>query len=519
MSPPKKKFCSQGVCLRSDLLEENTIDLIRSSLLDSKDNGSKLSDAGVDIIRHPFPVCVVRNVLNNTELLKTVVDDLKDIHFNEKSNDLYQFKQSDDVINLSNSVAVQQLYDCIRNEAREWTAKVFGNINLKEQISATFSSYSFQDRLLCHDDKCGDRHIAFILYLVEDWEHTDGGALQLFSTGPEGYPEGIAQNIYPEFNSLVLFEVSYVSFHQVAEVLSRKKNRISLNGWFHLENKQLGVNKCKTLNPHKIFCSDENIKLENHFKKEYFEDDVLQDIKSYFSAKSETELLGFLAPVFLDELLKDLKSEDVKWLSRGPPNIRKYDIADTSCLPPALKTLQNIFTSKSWFSYLKLITSLDFAPSQTSNLEIWENGILPQCTFEIQKWTATNYTLIHDGDPEFHCEALDVVLRLPFTDTQVKHTEEDESIPAGQVIYLDGESKDEECLLHLGDKMNCLALVFRDAKTLRFTKYLPAEAEPFFQIFCTYYQWRPSVDQPDLRHCAEESDFSEGSDDVLSDSE
>ncbi|KAK6644087.1 hypothetical protein RUM43_000353 [Polyplax serrata] len=116
-------------------------------------------------------------------------------------------------------------------------------------------------------------------------------------------------------------------------------------------------------------------------------------------------------------------------------------------------------------------------------------------------------------------EALDVVLRLPFTDAQVKHTEEDESNPAGQVIYLDGESKDEECLLHLGDKMNCLALVFRDAKTLRFTKYLPAGAEPFFQIFCTYYQRRPSVDQPDLRHCAEESDFSEGSDDVLSDSE
>ena len=75
--------------------------------------------------------------------------------------------------------------------------------------------YTFSDRLLCHDDKCGDRHIAFILYLVEDWNEKDGGALQLFSSDNDGYPDKIVQSLYPQLNTMVFFEVSHSSFHQV----------------------------------------------------------------------------------------------------------------------------------------------------------------------------------------------------------------------------------------------------------------------------------------------------------------
>ena len=40
----------------------------------------------------------------------------------------------------------------------------------------------FLDHLLCHDDKCEDRRIAFILYLNENWLSEFGGVLELFST-------------------------------------------------------------------------------------------------------------------------------------------------------------------------------------------------------------------------------------------------------------------------------------------------------------------------------------------------
>lgn len=57
--------------------------------------------------------------------------------------------------------------------------------------------------------------------------------------------------------------------------------------------------------------------------------------------------------------------------------------------------------------------------------------------------------------------------------------------------------------------MNSLALIFRDSKTLRFTKYLDSEAKPFYQVFCTYQQWQPPSDQPGLKHCLDESSSDE----------
>ena len=47
------------------------------------------------------------------------------------------------------------------------------------QLSTVFIQ---SDHLLCHDDKCEDRRIAFILYLSEHWLPDYGGSLELFNT-------------------------------------------------------------------------------------------------------------------------------------------------------------------------------------------------------------------------------------------------------------------------------------------------------------------------------------------------
>lgn len=72
------------------------------------------------------------------------------------------------------------------------------------------------DRLLCHDDKCEDRHIAFVLYLTEDWTQEDGGNLELFDSDENGDPFLPVVTIPATFNTLVLFEVSAKSYHQVS---------------------------------------------------------------------------------------------------------------------------------------------------------------------------------------------------------------------------------------------------------------------------------------------------------------
>lgn len=84
--------------------------------------------------------------------------------------------------------------------------------------------------------------MAFILYLVPPWQSSDGGTLDLYSTDGESsglcaalmsedqsdarpnvlfltsgnfQPQSVVKALVPSFNTLVLFEVSPVSFHQV----------------------------------------------------------------------------------------------------------------------------------------------------------------------------------------------------------------------------------------------------------------------------------------------------------------
>lgn len=48
-------------------------------------------------------------------------------------------------------------------------------------------------------------------------------------------PIEVVKSLCPKKNTLVFFEVSDRSFHQVSEVLTQSKTRYSINGWFHGE--------------------------------------------------------------------------------------------------------------------------------------------------------------------------------------------------------------------------------------------------------------------------------------------
>jgi Rps23 Pro-64 3,4-dihydroxylase Tpa1-like proline 4-hydroxylase len=76
----------------------------------------------------------------------------------------------------------------------------------------------------------------------EDWDsELDGGSLDLFAIDPSTVdsPHGLqpshtVASVHPCWNGFAFFDVSTVSFHQVAEVTSKKK-RMSIVGWFHGE--------------------------------------------------------------------------------------------------------------------------------------------------------------------------------------------------------------------------------------------------------------------------------------------
>eukprot|EP00494_Astrolonche_serrata_P033079 UN33348 len=152
------------------------------------------------------------------------------VKFFPKDNDLYKFYQSDTLAKEDNKEIKKLTTEFYGKDFRELLNKITG-VKCNEKPDSSGSLYLKSHVLLCHD-QVEDRSLAYIIYLVDkDWSDKDGGALDLF-TSKNGLADKRVRSIIPEWNSVVFFEVSDKSFHQVAEVLTDKK-RLTVGGWFH----------------------------------------------------------------------------------------------------------------------------------------------------------------------------------------------------------------------------------------------------------------------------------------------
>lgn len=145
------------------------------------------ADNFATVLDKPYPVYFLSNIFP-TEFLKSVKRTLEKSTFYKKSNDLYEFYQSDDLknslepdlIKLRETIYSPQFVRLISN---------LTGIELDNTPDLSAHQYAFGNYLLCHDDDIKDvdssrgRRIAFIFYLVdEDWSEKDGGALEFFDT-------------------------------------------------------------------------------------------------------------------------------------------------------------------------------------------------------------------------------------------------------------------------------------------------------------------------------------------------
>ena len=69
------------------------------------------------------------------------------------------------------------------------------------------------------------------MYFVKDWSEKDGSTLDIFDQDANGDPKDVVKRLVPKNNSLAFFEVTEKSFHQVAEVLTKDKQRLSVGEW------------------------------------------------------------------------------------------------------------------------------------------------------------------------------------------------------------------------------------------------------------------------------------------------
>ena len=143
------------------------------------------AESQAKIISSPYPAVCLPNFLQSKEFLQTLRDELLLEDYYHKSNDLYEFYQSED-LRLSRKPHIVALKNAIYSHEFFAMMSSLTGIDLDPSvIDLNGNQYHEGCYLLCHDDDIKNekegRRIAFILYLVdEDWTATDGGALDLF---------------------------------------------------------------------------------------------------------------------------------------------------------------------------------------------------------------------------------------------------------------------------------------------------------------------------------------------------
>nr|XP_012379899.1 prolyl 3-hydroxylase OGFOD1 isoform X5 [Dasypus novemcinctus] len=339
----------------------------------------------------PFLHCVIPNFIQSQDFLEGLQKELLNLDFHEKNNDLYKFHQSDD-LKKRREPHISALRKVLFEDFRTWLSDI-SKINLESTIDMSCAKYEFTDALLCHDDELEGRRIAFILYLVPPWDRSLGGTLDLYTVDEHFQPKQIVKSLVPSWNTLVFFEVSPVSFHQVSEVLSEEKSRLSISGWFHGPSLTRPPNYFETPLPRSPHIPQDHEILYDWINPTYLDMDYQVQIQEEFEERSEILLKEFLKPEKFAKICEALEKGDVGWNSRGPPNKRFYEKAEESKLPDVLKDCMNLFRSEALFLLLSNFTGLKLhflAPSEEDEVEDREEGEAASAADSTEEGTSYN---------------------------------------------------------------------------------------------------------------------------------
>ncbi|XP_022599502.1 prolyl 3-hydroxylase OGFOD1 [Seriola dumerili] len=464
-------------------------DQVKSAVKEAWSRRTHCSLGDLELDCHPFPHCIIKNFLGSETFVENLQRELLELNFHEKSNDLYKFKQSDD-LRKRTEPHIAGLRVALFGRFRSWLSEVLG-VELEPTVDISCARYEYTDILLCHDDELEGRRVAFILYLVPPWQSSDGGTLDLYTTDGNFQPQSIVKSLVPSWNTLVLFEVSPVSFHQVSEVLSQDKCRLSLSGWFHgppLERPPRHIEPPVPRSPH--LPRDETLLLE-WVNPVYLDISYQEQIQEEFEDSSEIQLKDFLKEEKFRELGEALRHAQIQWTRRGPPNKRCYEVASLDTLPQCVSTCWELLRSEAFFLLLSNFTGLRLhylcptddddereqkeqedvrdgeatgssTESPSANASRAKELSTPVCCGEVRRWSHGGYTLLHDGEAARAEYALDLVLPFGCADWQSEF--------GGFTCYVANE-EDEE-LLTVYPEDNSLALVYRDKETLKFVKHV-----------------------------------------------
>ncbi|XP_015123576.1 prolyl 3-hydroxylase OGFOD1 [Diachasma alloeum] len=347
-----------------------------------------LKSSRLEIITTPYRVCKIPNFIRNEAFMEELKNELSVVKSRREGMDLYCFEQTEDLGDVQTEY-IHRLHQVFENDVRSWIDTNAG-IGLSTIISMFSSCYCDTDYFLCHDDYMADRKIAYVLYLSENWTPEDGGSLDLFDTDSLDRPRNIVHSLIPEYNSLVFFEVTNTSYHQVAEVISHDKSRWTVHGWFHspVSRDTRPPRPAVELTFHEP--SETDGELSSWIMDSYLYKNIVIGIQEDLEKKSYSHLAHFLKEEAYMRVSTELISEEIKWNRVGPADRRNYEVADETTLPSTLRKFYEMFKSIEFFRLLKNYTELELVPDG--------NAMKPKMVIELQRWSKGSYTLIYEPE-------------------------------------------------------------------------------------------------------------------------
>ena len=177
----------------------------------------------------PYPHVIVKDFLD-ASTLDLVIDALAGLEYDFKESDLFSYWASAELTNIDHP-AINILRDDLGDEL--WRKKVAEAFSSKPLSSIDMAAYVYGlgDFLLPHDDQVEERIIAYSLHLTPEISEEMGGSLQMFDIDDNNNSK-LVDSVIPEYNSLIMFEVSKHSWHQVGEIL-QDIQRLTVTGWYH----------------------------------------------------------------------------------------------------------------------------------------------------------------------------------------------------------------------------------------------------------------------------------------------
>ena len=167
----EKRKKSERVCSMNETFVQEELNTKLKNALNSGKDGLETPD--LKLVTNPFACCALKNLVTEKEFLSDLENELNCIEMREKNNDLYKFRQSDELAGYTrkskgkgsgkgkakvkaNGIAtdscVTQFKRMLFEEVKPWIAEITG-LELNDKLSMFCAKYSKGDTLLCHDDE------------------------------------------------------------------------------------------------------------------------------------------------------------------------------------------------------------------------------------------------------------------------------------------------------------------------------------------------------------------------------